>query len=418
MRSRRGATKNKLRSNDKEEDTRQFKPLVTSVFPKGRWPSREDIAQCDGAPMLLKGFAEGMAFPQKVQDDEYLYALERDEAVSVNDSKLTVRTFRSQGAHDESSSSSGTSSSSSGSGSNSNSSVLERITPYAKNLNLTMHEFLDAYETKKVSHMAAYGLDFDVSTAGTSRDAANLLAGSPFLVYPGLREIIPPILPPPKGEDASSSSSSSTFGGGGGSSGSIGSSSSSSGGGGGDGSHSSSAGGDETSCRFDDIVQHFHGRGLRAHNLAMWMSSPGKVVHTGTHYDDYTTLSIQGGSGTKTWYLAPPSPWLSSQLETSRYRKGGEPQNTAHNFTPWDVGGADDEKLDGKRGGGLTASPGLTAELRGWFHEVTVTGGDLLIVPKGWWHAVVTNDRCVVVNWWWTHNKELFDEMARVQKGE
>ena len=49
---------------------------------------------------------------------------------------------------------------------------------------------------------------------------------------------------------------------------------------------------------------------------------------------------------------------------------------------------------------------------------MTVTGGDLLIVPKGWWHAVVTNDRCVVVNWWWTHNKELFDEMARVQKGE
>ena len=50
--------------------------------------------------------------------------------------------------------------------------------------------------------------------------------------------------------------------------------------------------------------------------------------------------------------------------------------------------------------------------------ELLQRPGEVVAFPAGWWHAVVTNDRCVVVNWWWTHNKELFDEMARVQKGE
>lgn len=37
------------------------------------------------------------------------------------------------------------------------------------------------------------------------------------------------------------------------------------------------------------------------------------------------------------------------------------------------------------------------------FDRVEVESGDLLIVPRLWWHAVVTEGRCIAVNWWWAY---------------
>lgn len=116
--------------------------------------------------------------------------------------------------------------------------------------------------------------------------------------------------------------------------------------------------------------------------------------------DYLTTVNIAGGGGEKEWYLAPPEA-TGTLWGTARFTDGHAASNTS-GYTPWieppEIGNernclTSDLLTDADRKKEIAA--------HACFRSVTVGGGDLLIVPSNWWHAVVTRGRCVAVNWWW-----------------
>ena len=86
---------------------------------------------------------------------------------------------------------------------------------------------------------------------------------------------------------------------------------------------------------------------------------------TDTHQDDYDNILLII-SGSKTFYLAAPnSPYV-------KHRDVGEDWE-AHDSTPYT------HKFD---------------------YVTTLIAGDVLFIPRGWWHHVITHERSVMMNFW------------------
>ena len=144
--------------------------------------------------------------------------------------------------------------------------------------------------------------------------------------------------------------------------------------------------------KFRSVCRALQADGFQCRNLALWFS--GRIVNTPLHYDEYLTMTVTCGSGSKTWWLAPPEAEQDVRGSCAAFT-AGHPVNTS-GFRPWVR--ASSSAVGSEAGGDAREN---YAAARRWFQTVTVGRGDVLLVPPGWWHAVVTEGRCVAVNWWW-----------------
>ena len=141
-------------------------------------------------------------------------------------------------------------------------------------------------------------------------------------------------------------------------------------------------------------AQHAHPTQQRSHH---------PYEHSNVSTDDYLTLSILGGSGTKEWFLAPPE--ATDDLRRSARFAKGRPSHTS-GFKPSRAFASSTSTTTSAAAATSSSSSSSSSSLtlqeeeeeaceeekaaKQWFHRVTVSRGDLLLVPPKWWHEVVT----------------------------
>ena len=316
-------------------------------YAMGRWPSKADVAEGWDVPVVIRGFARDVAFVREFNKGDTVL-----RRLDNGTAQLHVKVAETG-------------------------LVPEGEVPAMANAKvemMTLNKFLDnpGYSRQgstTTAYMTAFGKDFDVRYPADAKFDQH----SPFLAVSGLMTLVPPIAP--QCEDGNTQSTVSVD--------------------------------DTTVCSFQDICSSLQQQGKVPQNFALWVS--GAPVSTSTHFDDYMTVSMFAGNGEKRWFLGAPADALSGLL--APFKAPGDKVNHASRFEPWKS--SEPAEL-GKRGPTRKLAPlknGNFEKARSWFHEVVVRNGDLLIVPKGWWHAVVTTGRFAAVNWWWTYNKEDIDDM-------
>lgn len=126
---------------------------------------------------------------------------------------------------------------------------------------------------------------------------------------------------------------------------------------------------------------------------SFWMGAPGTV--TQVHHDRAHNLYVQI-RGRKRWQLY--SPTRNAELRPV--------------LIHWAASSSELELGPIQDGAG---GPGIPAD-----YEFEVEPGDLLFLPYGWWHRVVTLEPSIAANWWWwtvpmvlSHGPEVVKLVAR-----
>ena len=134
----------------------------------------------------------------------------------------------------------------------------------------------------------------------------------------------------------------------------------------------------------------------------LWLGSQG--ASTPVHYDSYGINFVAQLQGTKHWRLAPPH---SAGIRATRI-----PYEESSVFAdPHAGGGPESETTDG----GVAAPDcvGQSAHPE-WLH-VDLAAGELLHVPRHWWHGVTTTSHCALSVNTWLDTPE--DSEERVREG-
>ena len=122
-----------------------------------------------------------------------------------------------------------------------------------------------------------------------------------------------------------------------------------------------------------------------ARDAVFWFGTGGSA--TQGHYDTYGTNSVVQLSGTKRWLLFPPG----TALAPSRV-----PYEESSVFS------------------GLTTAEAVAAAARCGVSavEAVLAPGDVLFVPRHWWHFVASLEDSVAVNVWQPHPADVTERLS------
>ena len=146
--------------------------------------------------------------------------------------------------------------------------------------------------------------------------------------------------------------------------------------------------------RFSDFAavmdRQTRGRCLTLTDAPVWVNGNFTAIST-THNDDYVNF-IMVLQGVKTFYVAPPDAIQPSARGRAHEAADVIPSNVAAGQTPQDWS-------DRRR---RATYDQLSTPMR----RFTVEPGQLLQLPRGWWHYVSSAPQTVMVNFWYAPQQE------------